>query len=142
VFAAGDVANAHHPRYGQPIRVEHWANALNQGPAAARNMLDQAAAYERLPYFFSDQYEIGMEYSGFARSWDRVVFRGDPATREFVAFWLVEDRVVAGMNVNVWDVIDPIKRLISERVTVDDRRLADPDVPLDEVARLEKEGVA
>jgi 3-phenylpropionate/trans-cinnamate dioxygenase ferredoxin reductase component len=142
VFAAGDVANAHHPFYGEPIRVEHWANALNQGPAAARNMLDQAAAYERLPYFFSDQYEIGMEYTGFARSWDRVVFRGDPATREFVAFWLVEDRVVAGMNVNVWDVIDPIKRLISEHATVDDRCLADPDVPLDEVARLEKEGVA
>jgi 3-phenylpropionate/trans-cinnamate dioxygenase ferredoxin reductase component len=142
VFAAGDVANAHHSFYGEPIRVEHWANALNQGPAAARNMLGQAAAYERLPYFFSDQYEVGMEYTGFARAWDRVVFRGDPATREFVAFWLVEDRVVAGMNVNVWDVIDPIKRLISEHVPVDDRRLADPDVPLDEVARLEKEGVA
>ena len=142
VFAAGDVANAHHPFYGEPIRVEHWANALNQGPAAARNMLGQPAAYERLPYFFSDQYDVGMEYTGFARSWDRVVFRGDPATREFVAFWLVEDRVVAGMNVNVWDVIDPIKRLISEHATVDDRRLADPDVPLDEVARLEKEGVA
>jgi 3-phenylpropionate/trans-cinnamate dioxygenase ferredoxin reductase subunit len=142
VFAAGDVANAHHPFYGERIRVEHWANALNQGPAAARNMLGQAAAYERLPYFFSDQYEVGMEYTGFARAWDRVVFRGDPATREFVAFWLVEDRVVAGMNVNVWDVIDPIKRLISERVTVDDQHLADPDVPLDEVARLEKEGVA
>jgi 3-phenylpropionate/trans-cinnamate dioxygenase ferredoxin reductase component len=142
VFAAGDVANAHHPFYSEPIRVEHWANALNQGPAAARNMLDQAAAYERLPYFFSDQYEVGMEYTGFARSCDRVVFRGDPAAREFVAFWLVGDRVVAGMNVNVWDVIDPIKRLISERAAVDDRRLADPDIPLDEVARLEKEGVA
>jgi 3-phenylpropionate/trans-cinnamate dioxygenase ferredoxin reductase subunit len=139
VFAAGDVANAHHPFYGERIRVEHWANALNQGPAAARNMLDQSAAYDRLPYFFSDQYDVGMEYSGFARAWDRVVFRGDPATREFVAFWLVDDRVVAGMNVNVWDVIDPIKRLIAERVSVDDRRLADPDVSLEELAHL-KEG--
>jgi 3-phenylpropionate/trans-cinnamate dioxygenase ferredoxin reductase component len=139
VFAAGDVANAHHPFYGERIRVEHWANALNQGPAAARNMLDQSAAYDRLPYFFSDQYDVGMEYSGFARAWDRVVFRGDPATREFVAFWLVDDRVVAGMNVNVWDVIDPIKRLIAERVIVDDRRLADPDVSLEELAHL-KEG--
>jgi 3-phenylpropionate/trans-cinnamate dioxygenase ferredoxin reductase component len=101
VFAAGDVANARHPFYGERIRVEHWANALNQGPAAARNMLGQASAYDRLPYFFSDQYDVGMEYSGFARIWDRVVFRGDPATREFVAFWLVEDRVLAGMNVNV-----------------------------------------
>jgi 3-phenylpropionate/trans-cinnamate dioxygenase ferredoxin reductase component len=133
VFAAGDVANAHHPFYVERIRVEHWANALNQGPAAARNMLGRAEPYERLPYFFSDQYEVGMEYSGFARAWDRVVFRGDPATREFVAFWLVQDHVVAGMNVNVWDVTEAIQRLIRERVAVDERRLADPDVPLDEL---------
>jgi 3-phenylpropionate/trans-cinnamate dioxygenase ferredoxin reductase subunit len=134
VFAAGDVANAHHPFYGERIRVEHWANALNQGPAAARNMLGPADAYDRLPYFFSDQYEVGMEYSGFARTWDRVVFRGDPASREFIAFWLVGDHVVAGMNVNVWDVTDPIQRLIRERVAVDDRRLADPDIPLADLA--------
>jgi 3-phenylpropionate/trans-cinnamate dioxygenase ferredoxin reductase component len=133
VFAAGDVANAHHPFYGERIRVEHWANALHQGPAAARAMLGKGGAYDRLPYFFSDQYDVGMEYAGHARAWDRVVFRGDPATREFIAFWLVEDRVVAGMNVNVWDVIDPIQRLIRERVAVDDRRLADPDVPLDDL---------
>jgi 3-phenylpropionate/trans-cinnamate dioxygenase ferredoxin reductase subunit len=133
VFAAGDVANAHHPFYGERIRVEHWANALHQGPLAARAMLGHADVYDRLPYFFSDQYDVGMEYAGFARSWDRVVFRGDPATREFIAFWLTGDRVVAGMNVNVWDVIDPIQRLIGERVAVDDRRLADPDVPLAEL---------
>ena len=142
VFAAGDVANAQHPFFGERIRVEHWANALNQGPVAARNMLGQSVAYERLPYFFSDQYDIGMEYLGFARSWDRVVFRGDPATREFIAFWLVGDRVVAGMNVNVWDVTDSIRALISSRVAVDDRRLADPDVPLAELAQVEQGGVA
>jgi 3-phenylpropionate/trans-cinnamate dioxygenase ferredoxin reductase component len=142
VFAAGDVANARHPFYGERIRVEHWANALNQGPAAARNMLGRATTYERLPYFFSDQYDVGMEYSGFARSWDRVVFRGDPASREFIAFWLVEDRVVAGMNVNVWEVNADVQALIRERVAVDDRRLADPDIPLGEVAQLEKGGVA
>jgi 3-phenylpropionate/trans-cinnamate dioxygenase ferredoxin reductase component len=142
VFAAGDVANAHHPFYGEQIRVEHWANALNQGPAAARNMLDRTVAYDRLPYFFSDQYDVGMEYSGFARTWDRVVFRGDPSTREFVAFWMVEDRVVAGMNVNVWDVTDPIKRLISARVSIGDRRLADLDVPFDELAVGARGGVA
>jgi 3-phenylpropionate/trans-cinnamate dioxygenase ferredoxin reductase component len=133
VYAAGDVANAHHSFYGEPIRVEHWANALHQGPAAARAMLDQPDAYDRLPYFFSDQYDVGMEYAGFARSWDRVIFRGDPASREFIAFWLVENRVVAGMNVNVWDVTDPIQRLIRERVAVDDRRLTDPDVPLEDL---------
>jgi 3-phenylpropionate/trans-cinnamate dioxygenase ferredoxin reductase subunit len=142
VFAAGDVANAHHPFYGEPIRVEHWANALNQGPAAARNMLGRESAYERLPYFFSDQYDVGMEYTGFARDWDRVVFRGDPATREFIAFWIADDRVLAGMNVNVWDVTDPIKRLIGDRVTVDDRRLGDLDVPLEALAHGEKGGVA
>lgn len=131
IFAAGDVANADHPFYGERVRVEHWANALYQGPIAARNMLGRGQAYDRLPYFFSDQYDVGMEYSGFARSWDRVVFRGDPATREFIVFWLVGDRVVAGMNVNVWDVADPIRRLIQQRVAVDDRRLVDPDVPLE-----------
>jgi 3-phenylpropionate/trans-cinnamate dioxygenase ferredoxin reductase subunit len=130
VFAAGDVANAAHPFYGERIRIEHWANALNQGPAAARNMLDRGEPYERLPYFYSDQYEVGMEYSGFARTWDRVVFRGEPANGEFIAFWLQADRVIAGMNVNVWDVTDPIQRLIRERIAVDDRRLADPDIPL------------
>ena len=135
VFAAGDVASAHHPLYGEHIRVEHWANARGQGPAAARNMLGQELPYERLPYFFSDQYDVGMEYSGFARTWDRVVFRGDPRAREFVAFWMAGDRVAAGMNVNVWDVTEPIQQLIRRRIPVDDRRLADPDVPLDELAR-------
>jgi 3-phenylpropionate/trans-cinnamate dioxygenase ferredoxin reductase subunit len=130
VFAAGDVANAHHPFYRERVRVEHWANALHQGPVAARNMLGRAEPFDRVPYFFSDQYDVGMEYSGLARTWDRVVFRGDPASREFIAFWLLEDRVVAGMNVNVWDVVDPIQRLIRQREPVDARRLADPDVPL------------
>jgi 3-phenylpropionate/trans-cinnamate dioxygenase ferredoxin reductase subunit len=133
VFAAGDVANAYHPFYGERIRVEHWANALHQGPVAARAMLGEPDVYDRLPYFFSDQYDVGMEYAGFARTWDRVVFRGDPATREFIAFWLTGDRVVAGMNVNVWDVTDPIQRLIRQRSPVDDRRLADPDVSLDDL---------
>jgi 3-phenylpropionate/trans-cinnamate dioxygenase ferredoxin reductase component len=142
VFAAGDVANSDHPFYGERIRVEHWANALNQGPVAARNLVGHNVAYDRLPYFFSDQYDVGMEYTGFARAWDRVVFRGDPATREFLAFWLVEDRVVAGMNVNVWDVTDSIKRLISERVVVDDRTLSDHDVPLEELGHAEDGSVA
>jgi 3-phenylpropionate/trans-cinnamate dioxygenase ferredoxin reductase subunit len=96
-------------------------------------MLGGPDVYDRLPNIISDQYDVGMEYAGFARTWDRVIFRGDPATREFIAFWLAGDRVVAGMNVNVWDVIDPVQRLIGERVAVDDRRLADPDVPLEEL---------
>jgi 3-phenylpropionate/trans-cinnamate dioxygenase ferredoxin reductase subunit len=133
VFAAGDVANAHHAFYGERMRVEHWANALHQGPVAARNMRGHTDAYDRLPYFFSDQYDVGMEYAGFARAWDRVVFRGDLASREFIAFWMTGRRVVAGMNFNVWDVTDAIQRLIRDRVDVDDRFLADPGVPLDEL---------
>jgi 3-phenylpropionate/trans-cinnamate dioxygenase ferredoxin reductase subunit len=134
VFAAGDVANAYHPFFGHHLRVEHWAGALGQGPAAAVNMLGRATAYEALPYFFSDQYDAGMEYSGFARTWDRVVFRGDPAGREFVAFWLAGDRVLAGMNFNVWDVNDTVQRLIRRRAHIDATRLGDPDVPLEAFA--------
>jgi 3-phenylpropionate/trans-cinnamate dioxygenase ferredoxin reductase subunit len=134
VFAAGDVANASHPFYVRRIRVEHWANALNQGPAAARNMLGKAEPYERLPYFFSDQYDVGMEYSGYATSWDEVVFRGDPGSREFVAFWLEAGRVVAGMNVNVWGVTDHIQALIRSGERVDVAWLRDPELPLEELA--------
>src|SRR5215207_8637904 len=133
IFAAGDVANALHPLYGEHIRVEHWANALNQGPAAAHNMLGQQAPYDTVPYFFSDQYDVGMEYAGYATEWDEVVFRGDVDAREFIAFWLAGGRVLAGMNVNVWDVTDDIQALIRSGETVDRARLADPDVPLEEL---------
>jgi 3-phenylpropionate/trans-cinnamate dioxygenase ferredoxin reductase subunit len=134
VFAAGDIASHQHPFYGERVRVEHWGTALEQGPAAARAMLGNDAPYERLPYFFSDQYDVGMEYAGFAPRFDRVVFRGDTAAREFIAFWLDGDRVVAGMNVNVWDVNDAIQALIRSRASVDDGRLSDPDVPLESLA--------
>jgi 3-phenylpropionate/trans-cinnamate dioxygenase ferredoxin reductase component len=134
VFAAGDVASHDHPFYGERVRVEHWGNALEQGPAAARAMLGSAAPYERLPYFFSDQYDVGMEYAGWAKEWDRVTFRGDPASREFVAFWIAGDRVVAGMNVNVWDVNDTIQAIIRAGGPVDEARLTDPGVPLEELA--------
>jgi 3-phenylpropionate/trans-cinnamate dioxygenase ferredoxin reductase subunit len=135
VFAAGDVTNARHPLYKGRLHVEHWANALHQGPAAARSMLGKGAPYARVPYFYSDQYDVGMEYSGHAAAWDEVVFRGDPAGREFIAFWLAGDRVLAGMNVNVWEVTEPIQELIRERVPVDAARLRDPAVPLGEIAR-------
>ena len=131
VFAAGDVAHAWHPFYKQQIRVEHWANALNQGPAAARAMLGDEAGYERLPYFFSDQYDVGMEYAGHAIDWDEVVFRGSRDSGEFVAFWLQDGRVVAGMNVNVWDVNQHVQDLIRSRAQVNTAELADPDTALE-----------
>ena len=133
VFAAGDVAAAWHPRYQRSLRVEHWANAFNQGPAAARSMLGIPTSYARLPYFYSDQYDLGMEYSGLAATWDQVVVRGDPATHAFLAFWLKDGRVVAGMHANVWDVTEAIQNLIRNGRPVDPERLADPDIPLDQV---------
>ena len=134
IFAAGDVANAWHPFYQRPVRLEHWANALHQGPAAAQAMLGQPVSYDRIPYYFSDQYDAGMEYSGFAPEWDEVVFRGDREGGEFIAFWLRDARVVAGMNVNVWDVNDHIQALIRSRQPVTVAALADPDTPLDSLA--------
>jgi 3-phenylpropionate/trans-cinnamate dioxygenase ferredoxin reductase subunit len=136
IFAAGDVANAWHPFFERRIRVEHWANALNQGPAAARSMLGRDVSYERIPYFFSDQYDVGMEYSGYAERWDEVVFRGNPDDGEFVAFWLADGRVIAGMNVNVWDVNQHVQELIRERQAVDPRALKDPGTPLHSLPAL------
>ncbi|MEU9041610.1 MULTISPECIES: FAD-dependent oxidoreductase [unclassified Kitasatospora] len=136
VYAAGDVANAYHPLFGRHIRVEHWANALNQPQTAARALLGQPdAVYDRVPYFFTDQYDLGMEYVGYVEpdGYDQVVFRGDPATREFIAFWLSGGRVRAGMNVNVWDVTDPIRELVRSGRVVDSKVLADPNVPLGEL---------
>ena len=134
VYAAGDVASAFHPRYGTHIRLEHWSAALNQGPVAAQNMLGQNSVYSRVPYFYSDQYDFGMEYRGWAPAWDRVVFRGDPAGREFIAFWMHDGRVVAAMNANVWDASKSLAALVTRRRPVDAAYLADPERPLDDLA--------
>jgi len=131
IFAAGDVVNAWHPFYEERVRVEHWANALNQGPAAARSMLGEDESYDRIPYFYSDQYDVGMEYSGYAKNWDEVVFRGDREGGEFIAFWLRDGLVVGGMNVNVWDVNQHVQALIRSRRPVDVRALTDESTPLE-----------
>jgi 3-phenylpropionate/trans-cinnamate dioxygenase ferredoxin reductase subunit len=135
IYAAGDLANSYHPLLGRRVRVEHWANALNGGPAAARSMLGQDVAYDQVPYFFSDQYDLGMETAGLPEpgSYDQVLYRGDRPGREFIAFWLSGGAVVAGMNVNVWDVSDDIQVMIRSGKQVDPARLTDPDVPLTEV---------
>ena len=132
VYAAGDVADAFHPLLGHRLRVEHWANARRQGAVAARSMLGQDVVYARLPYFFSDQYDLGMEYTGYVNpaGVEDVVVRGDLAGRRFVAFWLVDGRVRAGMSVNVWDATEAVEELITTGGRVDAASLADPDVPL------------
>lgn len=131
IFAVGDIAAAEHPLFGTRIRTEHWANALKQPAVAAAGMLGKPGEYTELPYFFTDQYDLGMEYVGHAPDYDRVVFRGDVDGREFVVFWLDRDtRVLAGMNVNIWEGLDDIKSLIRSRNPVDPDRLADPQQPL------------
>ncbi|MFD4029206.1 NAD(P)/FAD-dependent oxidoreductase [Streptomyces sp. NPDC058637] len=132
IFAAGDIAAVEHPLLGTRLRVEHWANALNSGPAAARAMLGQEVSYDRVPYFFSDQYDLGLEYSGWAPpgSYDQVVIRGDAGKREFIAFWLKDRRVLAGMNVNVWDVTETVQEFVRSGRQIDPDALGDPSVPL------------
>lgn len=134
IYAAGDVALAWHPRFGRHVRVEHWDNAIHQGRAAARNMLGASEPYARTPYFYSDQFDVGMEYRGFAPEWGRVVTRGDLAARQFHAFWLSDGRVSAAMNVNLWDDGEELQRLVESEERVDLDRLADPTVPLAQAA--------
>jgi 3-phenylpropionate/trans-cinnamate dioxygenase ferredoxin reductase subunit len=135
VYAAGDVANGYSPLLDRHLRVEHWSNALHGGPAAALSMLGEHVTYDRVPFFFTDQYDLGMEYSGFAgpSDYDRLVYRGDKASGEFIAFWTSEGQVLAGMNVNVWDVAEPIQALIRSKQSVDIEQLCDPSVPLGEL---------
>jgi 3-phenylpropionate/trans-cinnamate dioxygenase ferredoxin reductase subunit len=134
VFAAGDVASSFHPLYGHYVRVEHWANALHGGPAAARSMLGQEISYDRVPYFFTDQYDLGMEYSGLGGPGDTVVTRGNADDGAFIAFWMRDGRVAAAMNVNVWDVTEPIQELIRTRRKVPVASLTDADTPLARLA--------
>ena len=139
IYAAGDIANAFHPLLGTRIRVEHWANALYQPETAAAAMLGQDAVYDRVPYFYTDQYDLCMEYAGYAApgGYDQVIFRGDVGKREFIAFWLSGGRVVAGMNVNIWDVNDAIQALIRSGQPADPARLADPEIPLDDAITVD-----
>ena len=133
VLAAGDVANADHPRLGRPVRVEHWDTAIQHGKVAAANVLGKDAVADALPYFFTDQYDFGMEYVGSPGpdGFDRVVLRGDPASYAFTAWWLRGDEVVAGMHANDWDAIEDVRRIVGTRVAPD--RLADDKVALADV---------
>jgi 3-phenylpropionate/trans-cinnamate dioxygenase ferredoxin reductase subunit len=132
VYAAGDVANAAHPVLGRHIRVEHWDNAIEQGKAVANSLLGQEMSYDRMPYFFTDQYDLGMEYVGHVgpEGYDEVVLRGGPDV--YTAFWLREGRVQAGMHVNDWDAIEPVRALVG--TSVDPARLRDEQVPLADLA--------
>jgi 3-phenylpropionate/trans-cinnamate dioxygenase ferredoxin reductase subunit len=127
IYAAGDVANAYHPFYRQRLRLEHWSSALNQGPAAAWNILGEKKVYDKIPYFFSDQYDFGMEYRGWSTPQDEVVIRHGKSDKEFLAFWLRDSLVIAAMNANIWDQGDQLEALIHSRTPVEKAKLSDPD---------------
>ena len=131
IFAAGDVANARNTTLDASIRVEHWDNAIRQGQLAGKSMLGESVAYDWQPYFYTDQYDLGMEYVGYGSAADDVVIRGDKSSGEFIAFWLRDGVLTAGMNVNTWDVNDDIRALIGK--TIDPARLADPEILLAEL---------
>jgi NADPH-dependent 2,4-dienoyl-CoA reductase/sulfur reductase-like enzyme len=138
IYACGDVACAPCSVAGRAVRVEHWANAHDGGPAAAKSMLGQPVSFDPMPFFFTDQYDLGMEFAGWVApgEYERVVFRGEPAlvegkVPEYMVFWLDgRSRVRAGMNVNIWDVSDQVQQLIRAGRPVDAGKLADPSVPL------------
>ncbi|TFC14263.1 NAD(P)/FAD-dependent oxidoreductase [Cryobacterium algoritolerans] len=133
VYAVGDVASVFHPVLGHHLRVEHWANAEYAAAAAGRSMLDQAVSYDAIPYFFTDQFDLAMEYSGYRQRARKavVVFRGDRAGRAFVAFWLADGRVVAGMNVNVGDVNETVQAIIRSGLRFDPHLLGNESIALE-----------
>ncbi|SRR6266498_1443611 len=129
VFAVGDIAAHAHPRYERRVRVEHWANAKDQGAHVAQNLLGAAEPFAASPYFFSDQYDLGMEFRGLTDpASDELVVRGDQATREFIAFWLRDGAVQAAMNVNMWDDGDTLQALVDNRTRVEPAKLVDVDL--------------
>lgn len=132
VFAVGDVANAWHPLLGRHVHVEHWTNASWQPRVAASAMLGSDTTYEKLPYFYSDQYDMSMEYTGHVGpdGYDRVVVRGDPGSGAYLAFWLRDNRVLAGMNVNTSRVLRDITSLVQSGRRFDAEQLSDPGLPL------------
>lgn len=130
IYAAGDIAAAQHPRLGRRLRIEHWDNAKRQGRAAARNAIGLDEPYDRTPYFFSDQFDLGIEVRGLPDPHEEVVIRGDAAARTFLAFWIDGGRVTAALNANVWDAGKELAAMVRDGAQVDRERLADADVPM------------
>jgi 3-phenylpropionate/trans-cinnamate dioxygenase ferredoxin reductase subunit len=130
IFAAGDVANFHHPLLGHRLRVEHWANAQNQGTAAAKNMLGRREPYAEVPWFWSDQYKLNLQLAGHPAHWDELVFRGEPAARKFSAFYLKDGRLQAVLAVNRFKDISAGRELVRHGVAVAPETLRDEGVDL------------
>ena len=140
IYAAGDVANHYHPVFDRRIRVEHWQNALKQGPAAARSMLGKGDPYEEIPWFWSDQYDANLQYAGYHTEWDELVVRGSMEERNFVAFYRKAGRVLAAVSVNRGRDLRRSMRLIKDQRPVDTTKLRDPDVDLRTLVEAADEG--
>ena len=141
IYAAGDVANHYHPVFERRIRVEHWQNALNQGPAAARSMLGKDEPYDDIPWFWSDQYDFNLQYTGFHTEWDELIVRGSMEERNFVAFYLKDGRVLAAVALNRGRDLRRSMRLIKAQHPVDATKLQDPDIDLRELLRVTEKAV-
>jgi 3-phenylpropionate/trans-cinnamate dioxygenase ferredoxin reductase subunit len=140
IYAAGDVANHYHPIFGRRIRVEHWQNALKQGPTAARSMLGKGDRYEEIPWFWSDQYDANLQYAGYHTEWDELVVRGSMEERNFVAFYRKSGRVLAAVSVNRGKDLRRSMRLIKAQRPVNTTKLRDPDVDLRTLVEAPDEG--
>lgn len=128
IYAAGDVTNHYHPIFGRRMRVEHWQNALRQGPAAARSMLAKGQPYDEIPWFWSDQYDYNLQYAGFLGDYDEVVVRGSTKDRDFAAFYLKDRRIVASLGINRGKDIRQSIRLIKAKTIIDTSILRDQDL--------------
>jgi 3-phenylpropionate/trans-cinnamate dioxygenase ferredoxin reductase subunit len=134
VFAAGDVANWWHPTFGERLRVEHYENAQNQGVAAAKAMIGKAEPYAPVPFFWSDQYDLTMQYVGHATGRDEVIFRGDIASRKFLAFYVRDGRLRAALGINRFRDVSAARRIIRDGIAVTPEQLADEQVDLRKLA--------
>src|SRR5918999_3429782 len=138
IYAAGDVANHHHPVFDRRIRVEHWKNALEQGPAAARSMLGKGEPYEEVPWFWSDQYEYNLQYAGFHTEWDELVVRGNTEERNFIAFYRKDRRVLAAVAINPSRDLRRSIPLIKNQEQIAGAKLCDPDIDLRTLAGMQE----
>jgi 3-phenylpropionate/trans-cinnamate dioxygenase ferredoxin reductase subunit len=134
IFAVGDVAAVWHPFFEQRLRVEHISNARNQAQAAAALMLGGGQPYEKLPSFYSDQYDISMQYTGHGAPDDEVVIRGRLDERQFTGFLLRDGRVVAAVTIGKPDPSLDIEGLIRSKAAVDPAVLADQSAPIETAA--------
>jgi len=134
IFAAGDCTNHPSPRYGRRVRIESVDNAFEQAKTAALNLLDRKIAHDRVPWFWSDQFDSKLLIAGLSLDYDQQVLRGDPASRSFSVCYLKGMELVAVEAVNHSKDYMAARKLIAERAQMNAAKLADPNLALKEAA--------